>query len=172
MNRSERWALARAAAALLSQLRFDLEDEGTPEEKKLAIETHEQACDLTKLFEMPEDMVAPKGGLSPEVIEWSRKGVAMNPDDDKTETPSQSPPKRPGPGYTRERVSKLFNTHELPPEVGEKFRMIKRAFEELALFVVEKTPSSPHQTISINKIIEAKDAACLGYITSVMPDED
>lgn len=62
MNRSERWALARAAASLLSELRFDLEDEGTEEEKQLAIATHKQACSLTKLFEMPEDMVAPRGG--------------------------------------------------------------------------------------------------------------
>lgn len=62
MNRSERWALARAAAELLSSLRFDLEDTGTPEEKALGIEVHEKACELTKLFEMPEDRVAPKGG--------------------------------------------------------------------------------------------------------------
>lgn len=80
-------------------------------------------------------------------------------------------PKKPRPGYTHERIEKLFNTHKLPPEVQKKFRDLKKSFEDLAHHVIDETPSSPHQTIAINKIIEAKDAACLGYITSVMPQE-
>lgn len=61
MNRSERWALARAAASLLGELRFDMDDHGTPEEKELVARVHAEACQVTKLFELPDELIAKKG---------------------------------------------------------------------------------------------------------------
>lgn len=77
--------------------------------------------------------------------------------------------KRPGAGYDHDRVAKMFSTRNLSPEERESFLWLKKAFEDLAHTVLDKTPSSPHQTIAINKLIEAKDAATLGFITS-MPE--
>lgn len=76
------------------------------------------------------------------------------------------PVPRPTGGYTHDRISQLFTIRNLSPAEREQFLALKAAFEKLAHDVVDLTPSSPHQTIAINKLIEAKDAACLGFITT------
>ena len=71
-------------------------------------------------------------------------------------------------GYSHERISAYFGTHKLPEDLYQRFVKIKGLFEELAHQVLDLTPPSPHQTIAINKIIEAKDAAALGMIVVEM----
>ena len=70
-------------------------------------------------------------------------------------------------GYNHDRVSQLFSTRQLSDEERSKFIALKGYFEDLAHRVLDLTPPTPHQTIAINKLIEAKDAACLGFITSL-----
>lgn len=74
---------------------------------------------------------------------------------------------RPGPGYTHERITQVFTTRKLSDEEMAKFIALKKDFENMCHKVLDETPTTPHQTIAINKIIEAKDAACLGFITYV-----
>lgn len=70
-------------------------------------------------------------------------------------------------GYTEERVRTLFSTKSLSDSEKALFLELKYQFEVLAMYVLKNTPNTPHQTIAINKIIEAKDAACLGFITAL-----
>lgn len=68
--------------------------------------------------------------------------------------------------YTEGMLKALFSTRDLSPDEKTRFLAMKAAFETQALYVLRNTPPTHHQTIAINKIIEAKDAACLGFITA------
>ena len=61
MRRSERWALARGASSLLGELRSEMDDFGTSEEKEMVEAVHRLSCTVTKLFELPEEQIGKKG---------------------------------------------------------------------------------------------------------------
>jgi hypothetical protein len=75
------------------------------------------------------------------------------------------------PGYTEERIKHFFATHKLDEETRERFLALKKSFENMAHVISVNVPGCPHQTIAINKLIEAKDAACLALITETIPME-
>ena len=69
-------------------------------------------------------------------------------------------------GYTEKQIEDVFGQHKMGDKTFAKFSAIKAKFKELALWVKENVPDCPRQTISINKLVEAKDAATMGFLTS------
>lgn len=61
---------------------------------------------------------------------------------------------------TREYVTRLFAYEHLPPHL----QSVSKPFYELALQIYDKLPENAERTVSLRKLLEAKDACVRAFV--------
>jgi hypothetical protein len=59
-----------------------------------------------------------------------------------------------------EHIAQFFKYDHLPPELQE----VSKPFCELALYIIEKFPRNPERTVTLRKLLEAKDSAVRAWL--------
>jgi hypothetical protein len=70
--------------------------------------------------------------------------------------------------YSVEDIEAVFGQHKMGEITFAKFSEIKGKFRELALWVKENVPPCDRQTLCLDKLIEAKDCATMGFLTEAV----
>jgi len=62
-------------------------------------------------------------------------------------------------GYQPETIGKFFSYHPATEDQKQQYDKINQAAHNLAVVILENTPSCADQTSAVRKVIEAKEAA-------------